>query len=387
MPISDRLRILLVCIGLSLASAVALGLGRFAYALVLPVMQTGLGWSFTEAGGLNSANAFGHLAGALLAIVIVPRVGAKAAIIGAVVCTALAIAATPISENYGSLLVVRFLAGLTGAIGFVAGGALAARAASVLGDGAALGVGLYYAGPGVGIMLSAVLVPALISKPTDWPYAWHGMGAVSIVMAVAVIWAAMKVQGQAAEERPFGTGRVSLLPALIGYTLYAAGYVGYITFIVAGVREHGGSDIEAALWWAGLGFGGIVAGGLWAGVLRSRTGGGLALLTGLTGFAAAVPLFGWGDAGFAFSCVLFGATFLSVVAATTNLVRLARPPKDWSRWIAYFTVAFGTGQTLGPLVSGHVGDVTGSTDGVLWMSSGLLLAGAAMALLQRRVTE
>ena len=47
--------------------AVALGFGRFAYALLLPPMRADLGWSFAQAGALNTANAAGYLIGALVA--------------------------------------------------------------------------------------------------------------------------------------------------------------------------------------------------------------------------------------------------------------------------------------------------------------------------------
>ena len=52
---------------LSLAPTVGLGIGRFAYALVLPDMRDTLLWSYSAAGFMNTINAAGYLAGALLA--------------------------------------------------------------------------------------------------------------------------------------------------------------------------------------------------------------------------------------------------------------------------------------------------------------------------------
>jgi predicted MFS family arabinose efflux permease len=51
---------------LSLAPTVGLGIGRFAYALVLPDMRDSLAWSYSAAGFMNTINAAGYLAGALL---------------------------------------------------------------------------------------------------------------------------------------------------------------------------------------------------------------------------------------------------------------------------------------------------------------------------------
>ena len=154
-------------------------------------MREDLAWSFAQAGALNSANAAGHLAGALLAIWLIPRFGAARVVIVGVGLTALGILATPLLERFDYLLAIRFLPGLTGAAMFVAAGTLAARAASALGARAATGVGLFHAGPGVGILLSSALVtPLLADTPEAWPRAWYAMGAASLLMAALVVAAA-----------------------------------------------------------------------------------------------------------------------------------------------------------------------------------------------------
>lgn len=61
----DRMAAWRLAIGLSLGSAIALGLARFSYALLLPPMKADLGWTFAQAGALNTANAAGYLIGAL----------------------------------------------------------------------------------------------------------------------------------------------------------------------------------------------------------------------------------------------------------------------------------------------------------------------------------
>jgi predicted MFS family arabinose efflux permease len=58
---------------LSLTPTVGLGIGRFAYALVLPDMRDALGWSYSAAGFMNTVNAAGYLGGALVAAQIVRR--------------------------------------------------------------------------------------------------------------------------------------------------------------------------------------------------------------------------------------------------------------------------------------------------------------------------
>src|SRR6266446_4065415 len=65
---------------LSLAPTVGLGIGRFAYSLVLPDMRDALGWSYSAAGFMNTLNAAGYLAGALMASRLVQRYGLSAAV-------------------------------------------------------------------------------------------------------------------------------------------------------------------------------------------------------------------------------------------------------------------------------------------------------------------
>ncbi|NKC16707.1 MAG: YbfB/YjiJ family MFS transporter [Gammaproteobacteria bacterium] len=81
----------------------------------------------------------------------------------------------------------------------------------------------------------------------------------------------------------------------------------------------------------------------------------------------------------ALSFLLFSGSFMVVVAATTNMARLARPPALWPRWIGYFTIVFEVGQSAGPLIGGIAAD-TWDTDAVLWISGSLLALAALCAL-------
>src|SRR5256714_9040191 len=72
---------------LSLAPTIGLGIGRFAYSLVLPDMRDSLGWSYSAAGFMNTINAAGYLAGALMASRLIKRYGLSAAIrLGTLAC-------------------------------------------------------------------------------------------------------------------------------------------------------------------------------------------------------------------------------------------------------------------------------------------------------------
>src|ERR1700761_961960 len=80
-----------VIVGLAMGPAVALGLGRFAYALLLPPMRADLGWNFAQAGALNTANAAGYLIGAIVAAPIGRQMGDKRVFAISLVLAALAV--------------------------------------------------------------------------------------------------------------------------------------------------------------------------------------------------------------------------------------------------------------------------------------------------------
>src|SRR5204862_2691103 len=109
---------------LSLAPTIGLGIGRFAYALVLPDMRDSLGWSYSAAGVMNTINAAGYLVGAWMASRLIKRYGLSAAIRWGTLTCVLTLAVCALSGNFVVLSLARLLVGVGAAVGFVAGGAL-----------------------------------------------------------------------------------------------------------------------------------------------------------------------------------------------------------------------------------------------------------------------
>ena len=159
--------------GLALAAAVSLGLARFSYALLLPPMRADLGWSYLTAGVMNTANAAGYLAGALLAPGWLARHDARRVMLAGAAATALLLMAHGAALGDAALYLLRLLTGVGSAATFVAGGLLAARlsqagAAAATPVPAGLVLGLYYGGTGLGIVASALLVPPLAGRWARW---------------------------------------------------------------------------------------------------------------------------------------------------------------------------------------------------------------------------
>lgn len=118
----SNLSLWLIVLGLSLGPAVSNGFARFAYGLVLPAMRDDLGWSYTEAGWINTSNAIGYLLGALLALGLITRLGASFLFIAGMALTALALIMSGLTQDFWLLSFWRVVAGIGGAPVFIAGG-------------------------------------------------------------------------------------------------------------------------------------------------------------------------------------------------------------------------------------------------------------------------
>src|SRR3954453_21420874 len=108
---------------LSLAPTIGLGIGRFAYSLVLPDMRDALDWSYSVAGFMNTINAAGYLVGALMASRMVKRFGLLAAVRWGTLACLMSLTLCALSGNFMLLSFARLLAGVGAAASFVAGGA------------------------------------------------------------------------------------------------------------------------------------------------------------------------------------------------------------------------------------------------------------------------
>lgn len=365
---------------LALGTAVALGFARFGYGLVLPAMRDDLGWSLAEAGSLTTANGFGYLLGAVATAGAARRWGSTRMFrVGMVLC-ATSLAATAASGGYGVVMAARAVSGFGGALVFITGGVIAARAAERAAT--ALPIAVYFAGTGVGIAASGVLVPPLLAgSPGRWPLAWVALAAAS-ALGTAVSWGAARTTDPP-PDRPAEAGRAGLLelwrPAA-AYLLFAIGYIAYITFLSATLADRGAGAGEVAAVWAVLGIAVVAAPWLWRRAAATwpssrMLGSLLAVIAG----ASCLALTGWGGLPVVFvSAAAYGAAFMAVPASVTALVRSVVPPAGWPRALGAFTVLFAAGQTAGPWAAGAVADRVGPGAPAAWTAA-LCALGALVA--------
>lgn len=370
-------KVLTTAIAGAVAMAVAMGLGRFFYTPVLPAMMAGLGLGPAEAGWIASANYAGYLLGAILAAYgWAEGIERKVALAG-LVATTLLLLAMGMSSDFIVLAVIRFLAGLASAFVMIFVSAI------VLSHGLAAGrpwvQSTHFGGVGSGIAVSAIMFGLIVLADGGWRMAWI-MAAVLAFAGLAVVHRYLPrdvVRSGPARKEPPLAWTPALLALTVAYGIFGFGYIVTATFLVAIVRDGGGSSLFEAGVWLVTGIAAAPSVAYWLPAVR-RMGlvnvFALGCLVEALGVAVSVlaPL----PAGPIIGGVLLGATFVAVTAFGLQAGRqlAGESPR---RALALMTAAFGTGQIIGPVVAGYLADWSGTyTWASLAAAAGLLVSGA-----------
>lgn len=361
----------------AVAMAVAMGLGRFFYTPVLPAMMAGLGLGPAEAGWIASANYAGYLLGAILAAYgWAEGIERKVALTG-LVATAVLLLAMGVSSNFVVLSGIRFLAGIASAFVMIFTSAI------VLSHGLAAGKpwvqSSHFGGVGLGIAVSAIMFGLIIIADSGWRMAWIMaalLAFIGIVVVIRYLPQDVVRPGPAKKEPPL-VWTPALLALTVAYGIFGFGYIVTATFLVAIVRDGGGSSMFEAGVWLATGIAAAPSVAYWLPVVR-RLGlvniFALGCVVEALGVAASVlvPL----PAGPIVGGVLLGGTFVMVTAFGLQVGRQLATESP-RRALALMTAAFGTGQILGPVVAGYLADWSGTyTWASLAAAAGLLAAGA-----------
>jgi predicted MFS family arabinose efflux permease len=385
-PPAHPARLILI---LSLAPIIGLGIGRFAYSLVLPDMRDSLGWSYSAAGFMNTINAAGYLGGALIAAKLIKRIGLSATVRWGTFACVVALALCALSGNFIILSFARLLGGVAAAIAFVSGAGLAATIAQTRPERANFLLSLFYAGPGLGIVSSGLIAPFVLQAfgPGSWWIVWWAMTLLTAILILPLLLTPMDTRAGIADTTPIKFAIRPVVIYLTGYFLFGAGYIAYMTFMIAYVRDAGGASAQSAFWCL-LGLSAFVTPWLWRRVLAQDRGGvSTAIILGVNAIGAALPLLGDSPALLATSALVFGVSFFALVGSTTAFVRFNYPPAAWPTGIAAMTIAFGIGQTLGPFATGAIIDFMGSLSYALNAGAAMLALGAILAAFQGRLAR
>ncbi len=339
---------------------IAMGIGRFAYTPILPLMQKELSLSNTVAGYIASSNYAGYLLGAILAGAIPFKkyrtILLRISLIISILTTAL------MGLSYSHLLWngLRFLSGFASAFVLVlASGIVLDKLATIRKTSWS---GIFYGGVGLGIFLSSLMIPSL-NHLFRWEGTWIGLAVVSGILAIFV-WIWLDETPTVVEKKNKQAMIVKVPPAkwltwlIIAYGLEGLGYIVTGTFIVSIAEKTTYFHNGATLVWMMVGLAAIPSCLIWS-LLAKKWGfiKSLVLAMALQSFGIAMPAFWMSKTSFVISALLFGATFMGITTLATTLGREMNP-SDSSRTIGMLSAIYAIGQLIGPTLAGVLSSLT-----------------------------
>jgi len=361
------------------AFAAAIGVGRFAFTPLLPMMQKDAGLTLSMGAWLASANYLGYLVGALSAIWI--RLPATTMLRVALISIVALTIAMGVTRDPVLWLALRALAGVASAWGLIF------ASASILPRLVAAGQrrlsGIVFGGVGLGMVLAGGV--CLIAGGFEWSSSqiWQMLGALALVLT-GLAWPANGDtidRAQIATPVPVvddGSAIRKRLVIVLCYGVFGFAYIVPATFLPAMARRAVADP--AVFGWAWPVFG---AAALASTLLAARLSSVLsnrriwALGHLVMAFGVAVPLVWQGIGGIIAASLCVGGTFMVVtLSGLQEAQRLAQG--NSARLIAGMTTAFATGQVLGPIL---IGVLAGSSSGLQISLSVASLSLVATALI------
>jgi hypothetical protein len=322
--------------------AVGMGVGRFAYTPILPLMTARGGLSPQWGAAIATANYAGYLAGALAGVAAPALLRSCAVYRSALIVVVATLALMPELTGDASWAALRFVAGCASALVFmVAAGALLT---GLRGHGEHL-IGHGFGGVGAGIAASGVLV--LVLRHGTWQDSWWSAAALGAALSAAA-WP-LRPPATCDDQTDRGAGQAGrrwFTSLLLAYTLEGGGYIIAGTFLVAALDQTASTTLGSSAWII-VGLAAVPSAALWAGLSRiwSRPTL-LAVALGAQAVGIALPALVGGTTAALASAVLFGATFLGVATVALATGAYLRTP----RAVAILTTGYSVGQIAGPVL-------------------------------------
>ncbi|RAS71551.1 YbfB/YjiJ family MFS transporter [Priestia endophytica] len=371
-----------VLIGGILSLVTAMGVARFSYTPILPLMQNDMLFSNGVAGYLATSNYAGYLVGAVLAGIFPLKQRRKAFLRLSLILSVITTAGMGLIQSYLIWYVFRFVSGFSSAFVLV-------LASSIVLDklaekGKTNWSGIFYGGVGIGIFITGLIIP-ILNRYFEWEGAWIGLSVASLIFTFLVwIWlkdTASNPTQNTKKEIPTHGPPIKWLPWLItAYGLEGLGYIVTGTFIVSIAEETPNFNGDATFIWMIVGLAAIPSCIIWSS-LAKKWGFVKSLIFAmiLQSFGIVIPVLLMTKTGLLVSALLFGATFMGITTLATTLASRINP-RNSSRIIGYLTAIYAAGQMIGPMIAGSLASASHNYNSALIGAAIVVLIGAIFLL-------
>jgi predicted MFS family arabinose efflux permease len=380
----ERLRVL----GAGICSLMlVLGVARFAYTPLLPLMQAQAGLGVEAAAWLAAINYAGYLSGAVVASLISDLVLKDRLYRIGLVVAVLSTAVMGLSTDVTIWALSRFIAGLSSAAGMLLGTGLILN--WLIRHHHRSELGIHFSGIGLGIAGCAAAV-ALMSHWLDWREQWFAFTLIgSLLLIPALRWlpapdrSTVTKGGQQMLDNPPSAAFMRLLMA--AYFCAGFGYVVSATFIVAIIDHLPGLAGRGTLVFLALGAAAAPACIVWDLIAR-RTGELNALIMAalLQIVGILLPVMADGLVAALAGALLFGGTFIGMVSLVLTMAGRYYPTRP-AKMMGKMTLSYGAAQIIAPAVTGWLAGSLGSYAAGLHLAAGVMAVGTVLLLMLKFV--
>ncbi|MDH4394776.1 MAG: YbfB/YjiJ family MFS transporter [Limnobacter sp.] len=363
------------------ALILTVGLARFSYTPMLPIMRAQAELSALDGGLLATLNYLGYISGALLASTLSKLEHKFIMYRAGLVLAAITTTGMGLTQDVPTWLVLRYISGVSSVAGLLIASGLVMN--WLVRQNLKTELGLHFAGMGLGIALTGFAVLGMMEH-LDWSQQWLVMGVGGVLFFLpAWFWmpspasASPTAQAQATAVLPPSNRWMALMIAT--YFCGGFGYVVSATFIVAIVEALPQLTGSGGWVWVVVGLAAVPSSFVWD-KLSNLLGDveALMLAYGLQIISILLPAFSdayW--AGMA-SAALYGGTFVGIVSLTLSMAG-RRFPANPAKAMARMTLSYGLAQIAAPAIAGYIAQHSGTYRGALYMAA--IMMGLGMFLL------
>lgn len=365
----------------------AMGIARFSYTPMLPVMVDEAGLSHAGGGWLASINYIGYLIGVFLASRISNTMLKDRLYRWGMVVAVFSTALMAVSTDFYIWAISRFIAGLCTAAGLMIGSGLILN--WLMRNQYRSELGIHFSGIGFGIAISS-LAAILMHQYLPWDTQWFVLTGLGLLLLIPALgWfpappddAQSKNENPDMQHAPPNAKFMRLF--MVAYFCAGFGYVVTATFMVAIINDLPGLSEVGGWMFLMAGVVAVPSCILWDFIAR-KVGdvNALILASMLEVVGIMAPTLGLGLAGAIIGAVFYGATAIAIVSLTLTMAGRYYPAQP-AKMMGKMSIAYGVAQIIAPALTAWMTDGHGGYAAGLYVAAGVMGIGILLFLLMRK---
>jgi predicted MFS family arabinose efflux permease len=380
--ISQLERIKVLSAGI-LSLILTLGIARFSYTPLLPLMQQQAGLGISDGGWLAAFNYMGYLCGALVTSLISNLILKDRLFRAGLIVAVLTTAGMGLTNELWIWGLLRFFAGLSSAAGLLLGSGLILN--WLIRHEHRSELGIHFAGVGLGITFCAIVVE-LMMQSLDWRNLWLLFSILGSLMLIpAWLWlpapdtTSVTRNGGSMHDNPPGSTFLKIF--IMAYFCAGVGYVVSATFIVAIVDQLPGQQGKGTFTFMLLGLAAAPACIIWDLIARKLGDINALMATFIIQIIAIIlPAITSNPWLIYLSAILFGATFIGLVSLVLTMAGRYYPTRP-AKMMGKMTISYGIAQIAAPAITGLLAEYgDGSYSQGLYLAAFMMMIGTLLML-------